>query len=591
MRTKSAAAVDRWGSVSRSSLAKGGSAALLGVILLTTLAGELRAGDRGAYLRDLEFLEETVGRRSPMVVARGVPWRDICRDARRVFGEAADDDEHRANVRRLLAQLRDPQSRLIEPLPVDAGLGGGGGWFEVESGRLLLAEWPAEHPLVDALPTGSVVTAIDGEPTWLVLDRVRRRLARELGDEGSGDAFWARHGHRLLPFDGREQVVLEIRETGSEPREVVLPAVEESFHPVADRLPTSVTWSGGATAATERRRWARKGVAYLRPTEDLSESVLGSCHRTFDAVGDVDAVILDLRGIGGSDPACAIELLGRFYAEPREVAGIRIVPVGKKPFAGPLVVLCDGATREAAELVVGIVAQTHRGVTIGRRTAGWSRPTARFETPGKKIAFQLTIGFEGAGQSVLPEDGAHRPDLEVPPGIAYRTLPDATLQLADEVLAANIAGLGRVAVVELFTPLLSGGDPAAFVKRVDKLGKKVRWRPHAILLGRYRQNLARSAESEIDLLTATGPYPPDFLGAAIRIESLYPRLRKAGFDDAAKELGRLRRGGFFAELKAQTDLLDALAGRDALERSEARRFAEDHGDTRVGEYVNQRWNK
>ncbi|MGC4192195.1 MAG: S41 family peptidase [Thermomicrobiales bacterium] len=94
-------------------------------------------------------------------------------------------------------------------------------------------------------------------------------------------------------------------------------------------------------------------------------------------------VILDLRSNGGGWVKSAQEVIGRFvnasqgpalYEDTSNAAGGEVaMPIlnGSSPlYSGPLVVLVDGATASAAEIVAGSLKDYNRALIVGRQTYG-----------------------------------------------------------------------------------------------------------------------------------------------------------------------------------------------------------------------------
>jgi len=93
--------------------------------------------------------------------------------------------------------------------------------------------------------------------------------------------------------------------------------------------------------------------------------------------GGARGIVFDLRGNGGGygDEARAVASLfiehgPIFTIEARGAAPRPQLATGDVTFAGPLVVLVDGDTASAAEIVAGAIQDDHRGAVVGTKTFG-----------------------------------------------------------------------------------------------------------------------------------------------------------------------------------------------------------------------------
>ncbi|MER5867835.1 S41 family peptidase [Kitasatospora sp. NPDC002040] len=151
-------------------------------------------------------------------------------------------------------------------------------------------------------------------------------------------------------------------------------------------------------------------------------------------------VLLDLRGNSGGLVDEAAATAGLFldggpvgsYLEHGERRQLTAAPGGDT--ATPLVVLVDGGTMSAAELLAGALQDRSRAVLVGSRTFG----KGTVQQPSRLAdgaVLELTVGryFTPAGRS--PDGTGLTPDVPRPAG----GTPADTVRLADTVLS----GLGR----------------------------------------------------------------------------------------------------------------------------------------------------
>ncbi|WP_405017662.1 S41 family peptidase [Kitasatospora sp. NBC_00070] len=158
------------------------------------------------------------------------------------------------------------------------------------------------------------------------------------------------------------------------------------------------------------------------------------------AARGASGVLLDLRGNSGGlvDEAAATAALFLdggpvgSYLEHGERRELTAGPGGDT--ATPLVVLVDGGTMSAAELLAGALQDRSRAVLVGSRTFG----KGTVQQPSRLAdgaVLELTVGryFTPAGRS--PDGTGLTPDVPRPPGAT----PADTVRLAGTVLS----GLGR----------------------------------------------------------------------------------------------------------------------------------------------------
>ena len=152
-------------------------------------------------------------------------------------------------------------------------------------------------------------------------------------------------------------------------------------------------------------------------------------------------VVLDLRGNPGGLLDEAVETASAFLDGGRVVsytrrgaAAVRLDAVGTGDATTPLVVLVDGGTASAAEVVAGALQDRGRAVVVGSRTFG----KGTVQEPRALVdgsALELTVAHYAtpSGRSV---DGVGiAPDIDIAPGSA----PDVAVRRAMEVLTGLVA--------------------------------------------------------------------------------------------------------------------------------------------------------
>lgn len=122
-------------------------------------------------------------------------------------------------------------------------------------------------------------------------------------------------------------------------------------------------------------------IGYLRPG-DLSRPQLQELDTTLRGFAGkkVEAIILDLRGcVESNDYATAAEMADRFVPKDKSLFKL-LGPGGKElrvfvsnqapAYAGLVVVLVDGATAGATEIVAGVLRHYDKAILVGQKTAG-----------------------------------------------------------------------------------------------------------------------------------------------------------------------------------------------------------------------------
>ncbi|PJE94028.1 peptidase S41 [Streptomyces carminius] len=143
--------------------------------------------------------------------------------------------------------------------------------------------------------------------------------------------------------------------------------------------------------------------------------------RTAGRLPPDEGVLLDLRGNSGGLVAEAAEAASAFldgglvatYGEDGTEHALHAESGGNT--GSPLVVLVDGGTMSAAELLAGALQDRGRAVVVGTRTFGKGTVQVPREQPDGSVA-EVTVGhYTTPGGRTVGEEGLV-PDLEVAPG-------------------------------------------------------------------------------------------------------------------------------------------------------------------------------
>lgn len=315
---------------------------------------------------------------------------------------AASLDEFQRNLdyaaaRGMTEALPDDYTVFLEPLigaPLREELAGEyegiGVWVEHPEGRFTIVAPIAGSPADRAgLLPGDVILAADGQSLQGLENDAAMSLIR--GPAGSSVVLTIERGANAEPF-----------ETTVTREAIVIPAVV--YTPVADGRIAHITVSifGDNTTAeldTALKRAKDEGVA---------------------------GIILDLRGNGGGWVTSAQEMIGRFVLESAGPALYQDIDLnddddlisepieagGETTLDTPLVVLTDGGTASAAEIVAGAIRDYDRGVLVGEPTFGKGLVQRVHDFEDGSSARITFARWLTPNKEPIPEEGI-QPDLVV----------------------------------------------------------------------------------------------------------------------------------------------------------------------------------
>ncbi len=304
-------------------------------------------------------------------------------------------------IRGMLEGLGDEQSGYMDPeqydqanIPLEGAYEGIGAWVDTEAEFLTIISPMQGSPAERAgLQPGDQVIAVDGQdmsgvPAQLVIRRV-------MGPEGT-------------------TVVLTIRREG-----------------VPDAFDVNVV-RGRITVPSVESKVLDQGIGYIRLSSFGNETVgdLRSGLRQVLAQHPA-GIILDLRGNGGGYLSGAVDVSSEFIREGiilTERFGDGREEAYRADGDGlaldvPLVVLIDGGSASASEIVAGAVQDHRRGWIIGVRSFGKGSVQNWHPLENDAGAIRVTIArwFTPNGRSIQG-DGL---------------VPDITVQVTDEDIAAK----------------------------------------------------------------------------------------------------------------------------------------------------------
>ena len=391
---------------------------LLGRLTSDRVSEVDEAFPRQAEVRDLIEDEYFFLPASPE--AQDAFWSDLERGAMEGIASvagtpAASLEDYRRNLdyaaaRGMTEALPDDYTVFLEPLigaPLREELAGEyegiGVWVEHPEGRFTIVAPIAGSPADRAgLLPGDVILAADGQSLEGLENDAAMSLIR--GPAGSSVVLTIERGAGTEPF-----------ETTVNREAIVIPAVV--YAPVADGQIAHITVSIFGDNTT-----AELDAALKRAREE-----------------HVAGIILDLRGNGGGWVTSAQEMIGRFVAESAGPALYQDIDLsddddlisepieegGETTLDTPLVVLTDGGTASAAEIVAGAIRDYDRGILVGEPTFGKGLVQRVHDFDDGSSARITFARWLTPNKEPIPEDGI-QPDLLIPAAPAPEVSPLAT---------------------------------------------------------------------------------------------------------------------------------------------------------------------
>lgn len=299
----------------------------------------------------------------------------------------------RGAIRGMIDSLGDPHTSYMDPdeylqanLPLEGEYEGIGAWVDADGEFLTIISAMPDSPAERAgLEPGDQVIAVDGvDVTGMDGNLVIRMV---LGPAGSPVELTIRREGEIDPL-----VVQIMRER------IILPSIE------GELLDSS--------------------IGYVR-LYNFGVETAGQLEQTLQDFEREDArgVILDLRGNGGGFLDSAVDVASQFvgdgivlierFGDGREQ--IHEARSGGAALDLPLVVLIDGGTASASEIVAGAIQDHDRGVLVGEKSFGKGSVQNWVELDNDQGAVRVTIARWHTPDDRLIHEIGLSPDVEVPP--------------------------------------------------------------------------------------------------------------------------------------------------------------------------------
>ena len=438
--------LSRWKGIRLQPLPTPPGLAALRVMLVTVLgASSLLPGLAAAepasdvYAKDVEFLlVELEKKAGHFFKLKGVDWTVVSKQFREEVGSVTNDAGHIRLCQRLVARVRDGHAGLLDVKtpPPDEGQGRRRTGPRVhlvvikDKVHVRQAFGPAARQGVEI---GMEVVRMEGLPARDWLTRKVAELRDESGYSTDHQALYAACHWGMAGWEGT-RIEFDLRK-GEERKPVTITRQGgPNYVPIGPIFPPK----GVREIGRQSYGKTAGGFGYIH-LRDVPQNLPEQLDTMLEAIGEVPGLILDMRanGGGGGDHAA---MFGRFVGAGQEWHGYR--GAGRKPYAGPMVVIVDSGTRSAGETFGGLFKEEGRAFVIGDGpTAGTSSQKERLAVPSGLFAVQVSVasnmrrfnggrGIEGIG--VAPHEVVPYDPSELARGV------DTQIRRAEELLKQGL---------------------------------------------------------------------------------------------------------------------------------------------------------
>ncbi|HEX8071253.1 MAG TPA: S41 family peptidase [Pyrinomonadaceae bacterium] len=419
--------------------------AILCCVLLLVGAGRAPVGanapastaTRAGRLAVFDDVWATVGVRYYDPAFGGVDWQAWGASLRPVAADAPTQDELYAVLRRLVATLRDPHTRVYAPGEYTDWqrpryLSAGVSLRELAGALVVTRVEPDSTAARAGVRAGDELRSVDGEGAAALLARRVSELARDPADAAARRAAVARL------FDG--------------PLAAPVNAVFADARGRTLEVQLRRAWAERAPALAVRREGAYAVVSFNLFTEEIALALLRALRTDLRRAR---GLVIDLRENGGGDAEAMTDLAsaflpagtslgqftdrtGRLSAAPQTRAAPLLAAERIEQFDAPVVLLTSARTASAAEIFVAALRGGGRARTVGEQTCGCVLGIRRRHTLPDGGALDLSeLDYHTARGTRLERAGLAPDDAIAPTRADLSTGRDPALTRALVVLNLN----------------------------------------------------------------------------------------------------------------------------------------------------------